>query len=107
MTALTAYTEAVARRKSIERRGITPVVNFSIAAQLEGHDIPLLLEIVRVFNEAVSECLEHCGGVDGDGEPWQLTGEDADKMLKRLTGADSRINDLVRTGNLAKWGGAR
>lgn len=57
MTKLETYLQAVEKRKAIDGHR----VNYAMAAQLEKHDIPLLLEIIRFMAlERDQKCSVEC-----------------------------------------------
>lgn len=73
---LTKYTTALARRKSRTKQG---QINVAILMQLEDHDVPRLMEMVRVMAEALEKDPE------GDAALFQ-------------------VEALAKAGSSAKWG---
>lgn len=86
MSALETYTIAVAQRKAISRKMSGQSVNYAIVAQIEEKDIPVLLEIIRVQNEALEDLKE-----EGDGN-----GTARRAVIK--------VEELAASGSSARWG---
>jgi hypothetical protein len=95
MTTLETYLIAVAKRKSISRKMSGTSVNHAVVLQLEEHDIPLLLEIIRIQNAALEQVLHEMAG-----EPAE------DIVCGPLRRSRIKVEDLAASGNCSKWGEA-
>lgn len=87
MTSLDTYVLAVSQRKAC-KEGRT---NYVIAAQIQEHDVPLLLEIIRVLDYGLRKVLE--------------TAEDDSEEYGYARLAVCRSEELAATGSLARFGG--
>lgn len=99
MSSLSAYTDAITKRKAINPRGSAYQINCAVLAQLEQDDIPRLLEIVRLFDLTLERCLDH-----GDEAGWDDIDHEAHEINKLLLEARMKIDDLADDGNKANWG---
>jgi len=97
MSDLSQYVDAVAKRRAITKGG---GVNVAILMQLEECDIPLLLEITRLYDQCLSKVIDHVDEKSEEG----LTGEDAVTMAKWVAVTHLRIEELASHGSKAKWG---
>jgi len=86
------YIEAVAKRKSQDPSGR---VNIAILACLEGDDVPRLLEIIRIQDEALRKIAQF------DSENPTATEDD----ISTAKIAVLRTESIASEGSTSRWGG--
>lgn len=98
MTELEQYLAAVGMRKSITKTSGATRINHAVLYQLEGCDVPRLIELARIGGETlqriVSYCDAHAGGLS----------EDAEEVQTYARMSFAKMEELSSTGSKAKWG---
>lgn len=99
MSSIKAYTDAVALRKAIEKKNQQQVVNHAVLYQLEGDDIPRLLEIIRIQDNALRAIIDLV-----ETENMELESHHADTAVRTAAAAHLRCEDIASEGSTKKWG---
>lgn len=98
MSELESYTNAVAQRDPIQKSG---GVNWAILSPLVRDDVPRLLEMLRVYEEANGKQLALARKSDDDAP---LTGDTACEFLRLAEAAQMRVEELAKGGSKSKFG---
>ena len=94
---LDLYVDAVSRRRALDPRG---GVNVAVLMVIENNDVPRLLEIIRLQDQAIRKIIDRAT----ENEDVPLTGTDADFMAQFAAATHLRVEEIAAHGSKARWG---
>ena len=97
MSELDHYVDAVGRRHALTPNG---GVNVAVLMVLEREDVPRLLEVIRLQDQAIRQIIDRA--TEHDDVP--LTGTDADFMAQWAAATHLKVEELCAHGSKARWG---